>query len=63
MPVPKKRTSRGKANQRRSHDALKATSNVEICPKCTELKLRHHVCPRCGTYMGRQVVPAIEEES
>lgn len=57
MAVPKKRTSHGVSRQRRNHDALKTTANTEICPSCMELKLRHQVCPHCGKYKGRQVLP------
>ncbi len=33
------------------------------CPKCKSPRLPHHVCPTCGTYGGRQVVPAEEPTS
>jgi large subunit ribosomal protein L32 len=56
MAVPKKRTSKSRRNMRRSHDALKFTAAVEVCPDCGELKERHHVCAACGTYRGRTVV-------
>ncbi len=56
MAVPKKRTSKSRRNMRRSHDALKFTAAVEVCPDCGELKERHHVCPSCGTYRGRTAV-------
>lgn len=56
MPVPKKRTSRSRKNQRRAHDGLSFSAAVEICDGCGELHLRHHVCTACGTYRGRQVL-------
>lgn len=55
MPVPKRRTSTSKKNQRRSHDAL-APVAVQECPECGERTLRHRACPHCGHYRGRQVV-------
>ena len=60
MPNPKKRHSRCKTGNRRSHDALKrpATSN---CPQCGEPKRPHHVCLSCGTYRGRTVIKKEEE--
>jgi large subunit ribosomal protein L32 len=41
---------------RRSHDRLTAPTNVELCPECGEMKLRHRVCASCGTYRGRKVL-------
>ncbi|HJN76401.1 MAG TPA: 50S ribosomal protein L32 [Myxococcota bacterium] len=55
MAVPKKRTSKSRKNMRRSHDALKYVAASESCDNCGELKLRHHVCPTCGQYRGKQV--------
>ena len=52
MPNPKKRHSRCKRGQRRSHDALTVAA-VSTCPQCGEPKRPHHVCPSCGTYKGR----------
>ncbi|MDH3595764.1 MAG: 50S ribosomal protein L32 [Rhodospirillales bacterium] len=55
MAVPKKKISKSRRNQRRSHDALKPSSYVE-CANCGELKRPHHVCAACGYYDGREVV-------
>ncbi len=55
-PVPKKRTSASRRDQRRSHHALSAPTLVE-CPQCKVQKPRHQVCPECGYYNGRQVLP------
>ncbi len=57
MAVPKKRTSSRVRDQRRAHDFLVASAAVESCPACGEAKERHHVCPACGYYRGRQVFP------
>ncbi|MBI2539942.1 MAG: 50S ribosomal protein L32, partial [Deltaproteobacteria bacterium] len=40
MPVPKRRTSKRKKNQRRSHDAL-TKPQWSTCPKCGEALLPH----------------------
>ena len=48
-PEPKRKTSKGRRNRRRSHHALSLPPLVE-CPQCHELRLAHHVCPSCGTY-------------
>jgi len=54
-PVPKKRVSSSRRNQRRSHHALTAPNLVE-CPECKAMKPQHVVCPECVSYAGRQVV-------
>ena len=62
MAVPKKRSSRSARDMRRSHHALEFTTAVESCPSCGELKRRHHLCEKCGTYRGRTIItmPASE---
>lgn len=54
-PLPKKRTSKARRDQRRSHHALTAPELVE-CPVCRTMKPPHVVCPECGSYAGRQVI-------
>ncbi|MCD4763326.1 MAG: 50S ribosomal protein L32 [Desulfobacterales bacterium] len=55
MPVPKRKKSKSKRGQRRSH--IKAAApNLTSCPQCGETKLSHHVCHSCGTYKGRTVI-------
>lgn len=61
MAVPKKKTSKGKRNQRRSHHALKAT-NVVVDATTGEFKLSHHISLKDGYYKGRQVIlPKVKE--
>lgn len=55
MAVPKKKISKSRRNQRRSHDSLKSRAAIE-CPNCGELKLPHHICSACGYYDDREVV-------
>jgi len=56
MANPKRRHSKARRNKRRAHDAL-PTVGVSVCPNCHEKKLPHRVCPGCGYYKGREVVP------
>ncbi len=56
MAVQKSKKSTSRRNMRRAHDALKATGTHE-CPQCGEIKRPHHICPSCGYYDGREVVP------
>lgn len=55
MPNPKKRHSKTRRNNRRSHDAL-SNPAISLCPQCGEPKQPHHICPKCGTYKGREVI-------
>lgn len=60
MAVPKRRKSRARRDQRRSHDALRTPAR-STCPQCGEPKLPHRACANCGTYRGREVVQTDEE--
>lgn len=53
--LPKRRISRSRQGNRRSHHRLSAPP-LMACPNCRQRKLQHHVCPHCGYYHGRQVV-------
>ena len=55
MPVPKRRKTKSRRNQRRQHLKLKR-ANFSICPKCKGPVLPHQVCPNCGYYKGKEVV-------
>ena len=60
-PLPKRKLSRRKRGNRRSHDAL-TLSHLVRCDNCGEYKVAHRVCPSCGTYKGREVI-GVETES
>ena len=60
MPNPKKRHSRCKRGQRRSHDALVKPA-VAVCEQCGEPRRPHHICLKCGFYGGKSVIK--KEES
>jgi len=60
MAVPQNRVTRGRRNNRRSHDSLVA-ANPNECTNCGELKRPHHVCSACGHYNDREVVSLVEE--
>jgi large subunit ribosomal protein L32 len=55
MPLPKKKTSKARRDQRRSHHALTPVG-VSTCPSCGQPKLSHRVCPNCGSYKGRTIL-------
>ena len=54
--VPKKRISSSRQGNRRQHHKMKLPQ-LTVCPNCRQLRQTHHVCPNCGTYRGRQVLP------
>jgi large subunit ribosomal protein L32 len=53
--LPKRKISKQRKNQRRSHDALDLPS-LSTCPQCQSLKAPHKVCKACGVYNGVQVI-------
>ncbi|PIS36383.1 MAG: 50S ribosomal protein L32 [Nitrospirae bacterium CG_4_9_14_3_um_filter_53_35] len=59
MPVPKRKKSKSRRDQRRAHIKV-AVPSISTCPKCHEHKLPHYVCPSCGYYKGREVI-VVEE--
>ena len=55
MAVPKKKVSKSRRGNRRSHDALSFRTIVE-CSNCGAEKLPHQVCPSCGFYNKKKIV-------
>ena len=55
MAVPKRRQSKTRTANRRSHDAIQAKSLV-TCSNCDAQILPHRVCPKCGFYKGKRVL-------
>ncbi len=60
MAVPKRRKSKSRRDQGRTHKKTDAP-NLSSCPQCGEAKLPHHVCLECGHYNGRTVIEAEED--
>ena len=56
MAVPKRKTSKARRDQRRAQHSI-SSPRVNTCPQCGSPKRAHRVCPTCGTYKGREVVP------
>jgi large subunit ribosomal protein L32 len=55
-PLPKRKLSRSRAGDRRSHLAYVRPS-LSLCPTCRSPKLPHRMCPVCGYYAGREIRP------
>jgi large subunit ribosomal protein L32 len=54
-PLPKRKTSSGRRDRRRAHDALEPQNGI-ACPNCGEPRLPHRVCAKCGYYQGKEVI-------
>jgi large subunit ribosomal protein L32 len=66
MAVQKRRQSSGRRDRRRAQwMASVKVPNVTTCPNCSEPKMSHRVCLKCGSYKGQQVVEVktTEEQS
>jgi len=61
-PLPKRKLSRRRKHNRRSHDAL-ARRHLIKCANCEAWVPSHHVCQNCGTYNGHTVFILEETKS
>ncbi|MBI4596758.1 MAG: 50S ribosomal protein L32 [Candidatus Tectomicrobia bacterium] len=59
MAVPKRRQSKARRDKRRTHKKLVAPA-IALCPHCHEATMAYGVCPSCGTYKGKEYLPAKE---
>jgi len=55
MAVPKRKTSKSRRDQRRSHHKIKETNIVED-KKSGEYRLSHHLDLKTGMYNGKQIL-------
>jgi large subunit ribosomal protein L32 len=55
MPVPRRRHCKSRQGKDRAHKHLTQRQTVP-CENCGAPKLRHRVCPSCGTYKKAKVV-------
>lgn len=60
MPNPKRRHSKSRTRQRRSHDALNIPS-FYLDKDTGEAKRPHQIDPKTGEYKGRQIIDVKEE--
>ena len=59
--LPKKKVSRARRGNRRSHIRL-ALPSLMTCPECQAPKMTHRVCAACGTYNGNQILTINEKK-
>jgi len=55
MAVPKRKTSKSRRNQRRSHHRISSTNIIED-NKSGEYRLSHHLDLKTGQYNGKQIL-------
>ena len=55
MPVPRRRHCPSRQGKSRAHLKLRATQVIP-CESCGAAKLRHRVCPACGSYKKKEVI-------
>ncbi len=56
LQLPKRRHSKSRRDKRRAQWKIKSP-NLSRCPQCGAPKLPHRVCPECGYYEGREIIP------
>ena len=55
MAVPKRKTSKSRRNQRRSHHKISSANIIED-KKTVEYRLSHHIDLKTGLYNGKQIL-------
>jgi large subunit ribosomal protein L32 len=63
MPNPYGRHSRHRTGSRRAQNWRLEKSGMSECGHCHQTKAPHTVCPHCGFYNGKLVVPKKEKKS
>lgn len=64
MANPKQRHTRHRRDRARKQYDVNLVNTTE-CPKCQVPILTHRVCPKCGTYKGKEMVstaPKLKKE-
>jgi len=59
MPVPKQRHNTARKGRRRSGQLNKNNiKNIKTvkCSECGASILPHRVCPKCGSYKGKEII-------
>jgi len=61
LQLPKRRHSKSRRDKRRAQWKIKSPG-LSRCPQCGAPKLPHRVCPECGYYEGREIIPPKKKE-
>ncbi|MDR2771894.1 MAG: 50S ribosomal protein L32 [Elusimicrobiota bacterium] len=57
MPNPKRKHTPHRRDSRRSANSKLDAPNPSNCPNCGLPKMPHKICPECGFYDGKLIVP------
>lgn len=62
MPVPKRRKSQARSRmQRAANMRIDFEALPGACQSCGEQKAPHRICPSCGKYGDKQIIPVMEK--
>lgn len=58
MPVPRKKHTKKRTNDRRKSPGHQQVKKAELvkCSNCMAPVLPHSVCPNCGFYKGKKIL-------
>lgn len=62
MAHPKRKHSHARTCKKRAHQKISTPSLIR-CKECRKLKPKNMVCPFCGYYKGKEVVPIEAEKN
>ena len=62
MAVPKGKVSKARRNSRRAANWKLQLPGIVKCPRCSQMKLAHHVCKNCEYYDGQEVIKVETEK-
>ena len=54
---PKRSRSHQRGQSRKKANMKEHKYGLVFCPQCHGLRLPHRICPRCGYYDGKNVIP------
>ncbi|MFA5161106.1 MAG: 50S ribosomal protein L32 [Elusimicrobiales bacterium] len=62
MPNPKRRHTRARRDTRRAQNWKLVVGSLSKCPNCGVNRQPHCVCPSCGYYKDKVVLPKKEKK-
>lgn len=62
MPNPKRRHTRSRRDKRRASNWKLRPPSLSACSQCGHSILSHRICPYCGFYGGKLVMPVKEKK-
>lgn len=61
MANPTQKSTKSRTKIKRFHLRLKKP-NLVPCPQCKKLIKPHHICPYCGFFKGKEILPPKEKK-